>query len=161
MGDRPLPEDTRLPELPASSIVRSLAGKMPFLKIVRKSHGVVVFLILGRIEQRHTRRLPKEFEERLEDLGSVIEFRRVATAELFPPIGVMPEPAAELRARSELPKPVVDGSRFLAKPPGPEPIDEDAHAVSRLGLVINPSNVDLHLTRLRMPQPRLRRGTIP
>ncbi len=118
---------------------------MPFLEIARKSHGVVVFLILGRVEQRHTRRLPKEIEERVESLGSAIELFRIATAELLPPLGIVAKPAPEFRARREFPEPVVDGGRLFAKPAWPEPIDEDTDTVPRVGLVVHTAHADSHV----------------
>ena len=62
----------------------------------------------------------------------------VAEAELLEALGVVPEPAAELRARREVARPFVDSSLPAADAAGPDTVDQDAVAVIGLGRVVDP-----------------------
>src|SRR5579871_6755993 len=58
------------------------------------------------------------------------------------PVGVVPEPSAELLAGGELLPPRVEAGLLLGQPTGPEPIDQHPGAILRGGGLVRPLDLD-------------------
>src|SRR3546814_6603802 len=96
-------------------------------------------------------------DQRGHRLRIVIEFVRVAAAELVPLPGVMAEPAPERVARRQVPRPVLQVHRVLAQAAWPEPVDQYPAAVLRCVGLIHPPQAYSRAHR----RPRQRIASLP
>ncbi|GBC85558.1 Polyprenol monophosphomannose synthase [bacterium HR11] len=107
------------------------------LKVVPKGDGVVAFGVPSAVEKRH-RPPSSRFQDGAPGLGLGIQFGKVPPTKLLPAGRVVAEPAAEFMARGDVPEPAVETEALLREAPGPQALDEKAHAVVGFRRVIHP-----------------------
>ena len=97
-------------------------------QIFRECDGVVVFGVMGAVEQRHrpARQQVRELPDRVRIFA---QFLDVAFAKIIPAFRVVAEPLAQRRARRDFLEPQIDGGALLGKPARPDAIDENPRAV--------------------------------
>src|SRR3546814_19628571 len=91
-------------------------------------------------------------DQRGHRLRIVIEFVRVAAAELVPLPGVMAEPAPDRVARRRVPRPVLQVPRVLAQAEWPEHVDQPPAAVLRCVGPLHPPHAYSRATPPPRPQ---------
>jgi hypothetical protein len=106
--------------------------------------GLVAFRV-ARAEDESDRTLASLFNKSVERLRAfgVHELRPVARLKLGPACRVVSEPLAQLRARTEVARPVVESELLLGPSTWPDPIHEDAAAIVYGQIVVGPLQSDV------------------
>ena len=99
--------------------------------LVADHDGVVVLLVPGAVDEGDgaPRRAPRKVIQPFASSRSP-QLPAIAVDEPFPPARVVAEPAAEVAARRQLPRPNVERERLLLDTARPEPVDQDPVAVA-------------------------------
>src|SRR5690606_27373721 len=84
-------------------------------------------------------------------VGVAAQFLAVALPEGIEARGVVAEPAAQLRARSEVARPLVQAQVLALDAAGPHAVDQHAIAVPRLGRVVGALDADVDSHRGHVP----------
>jgi hypothetical protein len=106
--------------------------------VLAQHHRAVVLLVASAVDERHravsgaARELHEQGARRADP-----QLRVAPPRELAKPIGIVPEPAAQVRAGREVLRPQVDAQGLLLDPAGPEPVDEHAVPVAPLGRLVS------------------------
>src|SRR5581483_2933919 len=110
---------------------------------VGEDDGAVVLRVPRPVDERHRPRAGAA--PQLAPLLLVCaQLLVVASAELVEPAWVVAEPAAELGARGELPRPGVQARLLARHATWPEPVDEDPVAVPGLGRLVRTFHPHVH-----------------
>ena len=93
-------------------------------------HGRVAVLGVARCEDQRDDAGPRAAAQFAEPLALVAELGAIAASELLEAVRIVPVPLSQLRARSELAHPLVDGGPLARDASGPDAVDEDPVAVA-------------------------------
>jgi len=114
---------------------------------IAQHHRVIVFFVLGAIEQRDLLAAPRQFVELFQGVSRsrLRQFCQVALTKNCPLRGPCMEPVAQLVGGREVAQPCVQLGRRLAHAARPQPVYQYARAVSYRRLLINPFECDCHI----------------
>jgi hypothetical protein len=116
--------------------LRSALERELGIQIRFQGHGVVVFGIVGAVEQRHGA-VPGSIEDRLPSLGTPVELGEVLVLELGPFGRVMRKPFPQAIAGAGFLVPPVQGEISFPDPARPQALDEKALAIVRGPLIVD------------------------
>src|SRR5919202_4381392 len=112
-----------------------------FFEHVPDHDRLVVVLVTGAVDKRDVA-LARRREQGRQHVAAGVELAAVATLELSPALGIMPEPGAQLVARPDLLEPGLDVRRVLADAARPDAIDQEAAAIFGFCRCIHPFELD-------------------
>ena len=110
-----------------------------------KNDGLVHLCILCSVEKRDA--LPGSTPSKcIQPRHVLAQFRAVAGTKLGPAFRIVPEPSSQLTAGCKLAQPVIQRGIPLSDAARPDPIDEKAHAIRPLRLIVDPLDANVRLT---------------
>src|SRR5262249_10570302 len=138
----------------ASPASRSLG-----LQHVLQDDRVVVGGVLGGVEQRELLVRFRELAKAGDSSLVLAQLVAVAALEFRPAVGIVVEPAPELRARSGVLEPQIDAGRGLVEAARPEAVDQDAKAVAGGFVVVDALQGDGHGVEISTSSPLVGDGS--
>lgn len=127
----------------ATRACRPQTAPLELPQVPRQHHGLVVFLVLCGVHEGDGV-VGGDERPQLLRRGVVIQLGAVLRSEFREPLGIVPEPLAQIVARPDLPQPQVHGSVRLGDASRPQPIDENPVAVAGIRSLVHALDAHIH-----------------